>query len=38
MANRLVGKNRLTVEEREALKDKKTQLKDKFEFNNMGDF
>lgn len=38
MANRLVGKSRQTMEEREALKEKKMRIKDKFENNNMGDF
>jgi hypothetical protein len=38
MANRLVGKNRLTQEEREAIRDKKLRLKDKFENSNLGDF
>tara|TARA_B110000285_G_C15009261_1_gene555540 strand:- start:752 stop:1141 length:390 start_codon:yes stop_codon:yes gene_type:complete len=38
MANRLTGKTRLTPAEKEALKAKKTRIKDKFENNNMGDF
>ena len=38
LANRLVGKNRMTMEEREALKTKKMMIKDKFECNNLGDF
>ena len=38
MANRLTGKSRLTAAEKEALKAKKTRIKDKFENNNMGDF
>ena len=38
MAQRLVGKNRLTIDEREAIKMKKQNQKDKFENNNMGDF
>ena len=38
MANRLVGKSRLTQEEREALREKKLRIKDKFENNNMGDY
>jgi tubulin polyglutamylase TTLL6/13 len=38
MANRLVGKNRMTAEDREELKEKKMRIKDKFENNNMGDF
>lgn len=38
MANRLVGKSRLTQEEREALREKKLRIKDKYENNNMGDF
>ena len=38
MANRLVGKSRLSQEEREALREKKLRIKDKFENNNMGDF
>ena len=38
MASRLIGKQRLNQQEREALKQKKQRIKDKFEFNNMGDF
>lgn len=38
MASRLIGKQRMTAEEREALRLKKLRLKDKFEFNNLGDF
>lgn len=38
MANRLTGKGRLTPAEKEALKAKKTRIKDKFENNNMGDY
>eukprot|EP00356_Strombidium_inclinatum_P000691 CAMPEP_0170510566 /NCGR_PEP_ID=MMETSP0208-20121228/65836_1 /TAXON_ID=197538 /ORGANISM="Strombidium inclinatum, Strain S3" /LENGTH=112 /DNA_ID=CAMNT_0010794041 /DNA_START=965 /DNA_END=1303 /DNA_ORIENTATION=+ len=38
MANRLVGKNRLSNAEKEALKEKKMRIKDKFENNNLGDF
>ena len=38
MANRLVGKHRMTPAEREALKEKKLRVKDKFENNNLGDF
>ena len=38
MASRLIGKQRLNPQEREALKQKKQRIKDKFEFNNMGDF
>ena len=38
LANRLVGKNRMTIEDREALKAKKMLVKDKFECNNLGDF
>lgn len=38
MANRLVGKQRMTPQEREALKQKKLRIKDKFENNNMGDY
>lgn len=38
MANRLVGKQRMTMEEREALRQKKLRIKDKYENNNLGDF
>lgn len=38
MANRLTGKQRMTPAEKEALKQKKMRIKDKFENNNMGDF
>lgn len=38
MANRLVGKQRMGMEEREALRQKKMRIKDKFENNNLGDF
>jgi|TARA_B110000305_G_C19262034_1_gene550034 hypothetical protein len=38
MANRLVGKQRMTPAEREALKAKKLRIKDKYENNNMGDY
>ena len=38
MANRLTGKTRMTPAEKEALKQKKMRIKDKFENNNMGDF
>lgn len=38
MASRLIGKQRLNQQEREALKQKKQRIKDKFEFNNLGDF
>jgi uncharacterized protein YdcH (DUF465 family) len=38
MANRLVGKQRMSMEEREALRQKKLRIKDKFENNNLGDF
>lgn len=38
MASRLVGKHRMTVEEREQIKLKKLRIKDKFEQNNMGDY
>jgi len=38
MANRLVGKHRMTQVEREQLKEKKLRVKDKFENNNLGDF
>lgn len=34
----LTGKQKLTNEEKEYLKDKKLKLKDKFEFNNLGGF
>jgi len=38
MANRLVGKQRMSMEERELLRQKKLRIKDKFENNNLGDF
>jgi tubulin polyglutamylase TTLL6/13 len=38
MANRLVGKSRMTAAEREALREKKLRIKDKYENNNLGDF
>lgn len=38
MANRLIGKQRLSQKEREALRAKRLRQKDKFENNNMGDF
>jgi len=38
MANRLVGKQRMSQSDREALKEKKMRIKDKFENNNLGDF
>lgn len=38
MANRLVGGHRLNQKEKEALKEKKTRIKDKYENNNLGDF
>jgi tubulin polyglutamylase TTLL6/13 len=38
IANRLVGKSRLTPEEREVLREKKLRIKDKYENSNMGDF
>jgi uncharacterized protein YdcH (DUF465 family) len=38
MANRLRGNQRMTQDEREALKQKKLRIKDKFEQNNMGDY
>ena len=38
MANWLVGKQRMTPAEREALKAKKLRIKDKYENNNMGDY
>ena len=38
MASRLVGKSRVTQEEREVTKDKKMRIKDKFECANMGDY
>ena len=38
MANRLVGKHRLSQNEREVLKEKKMRIKDKYENNNLGDF
>jgi len=38
MANRLVGKHRMTQAEREMVKEKKMRIKDKFENNNLGDF
>jgi hypothetical protein len=38
MANRLVGKNRLTMEEREVLREKRLKNKDKYENGNMGDY
>jgi len=38
MANRLVGRHRVTQEEREAIKEKKMRIKDKFECANMGDY
>ena len=38
MANRLTGKTRLSQAEKEALRQKKTRVKDKFEMNNLGDF
>ena len=38
MVNRLVGKNRISNLEKEALKQKKMRIKDKFENNNLGDF
>jgi hypothetical protein len=38
MASRLVGKPKLNQADRDALKAKKTRIKDKWENNNMGDF
>ena len=38
MAQRLVGKFRMTNEEKEVMREKKLRLKDKFECNNLGDF
>lgn len=38
MANRLVGKSRMTPAEREQLREKKLRIKDKYENNNLGDF
>lgn len=38
MANRLAGKQRANLEEREAQRLKKQKIKDKFEQNNLGDF
>jgi tubulin polyglutamylase TTLL6/13 len=38
MANRLIGKQRITQKEREALRAKRLRQKDKFENNNMGDY
>lgn len=38
MANRLVGKQRITQADREQIREKKTRIKDKFENNNLGDF
>ena len=38
MANRLVGKSRMTQAEREQLREKKLRIKDKYENNNLGDF
>lgn len=38
MASRLVGKPKQSHADREALKAKKTRIKDKWENNNMGDF
>jgi tubulin polyglutamylase TTLL6/13 len=38
MALRLVGKSRLSQEEREAMREKKLRIKDKYENSNMGDF
>ena len=37
MANRLVGKQRMSMEERELLRQKKLRIKDKFENNNLGE-
>jgi len=38
MASRLVGKNRMTAEEKEQTRAKKLRIKDKYEQSNMGDF
>ena len=38
MANRLVGKSRMTAAERDQLREKKLRIKDKYENNNLGDF
>lgn len=38
MAQRLQGKTRMSMEERENIRQKKQRAKDKFEFSNMGDF
>lgn len=38
MASRLVGKHKMTTEEREFQRQKKLRMKDKFEQTNMGDF
>ncbi len=38
MASRLVGKNRMTADEKEQVRAKKLRIKDKYEQSNTGDF